>query len=815
MTGTTRQPGAFGLEWGEAEIEPGWQGIASLSFTVPPPSGFAAELQIALVLPAAGLSPDDVAITAPDGTPLAGGAVQPLADGDTSILVRFAEQGPRGETRVRLLTGGADALNPFFAEASFDFFIDCPAGDCREPAPPPPPPGTQPAIDLATKDYAGFLTVLQNWALSTDPNWTGVSPAATETMLMELLAHHGEMLSLHQDRVAQEAFVDTARERLSLRRHAALLGLALDEGASARAVVAVDLSAGRAGFLPAGTRFVREEGLGRITATFVTEAPAQLDAAWNAGLSDLADRGALRPAAWPGAPDAAFPVGTRQMLLWGWGLGLLPGQRIGLVQGRAAHVAGLAAVTEVQQPGWALDPAAAPHTQNRPLTLIELDSPTPVRFRPWSDPAGAPMLVTANLVEAVHGEPMTAANAEGADLGLGGGRTDLVAATDLVSGNPVIRALRTPEAAVLMDAGRPSVRLRIGAESWDWQPTLMNSAAFDRHFTTETEDDGSVWLMFGDGARGRAVPLPAGSGPGGLGTEPANRRIRLDWRKGEAEAGNLGAFALTGARPPLAADAGAAADFATLAPIAATNLLPATGGRTRVSLAVARAMIPESVRHPGRARCVTVDDYARAAEDVPGVARAAAKALGGIFNTVLILCAPDEGDRLDPVAEARVFAHLDALRMAGREHVLRPPDYVPLDIGLVICPRGGAGAAEIRRSVRDALAPGSAARPGFFHPVRLGFGEVVRKSDLLAAVARAPGVGAVRVATLRPLFSAGAPEIAETIRLGPTEIAEFAADEARPERGRLSVAVLGTDVPPAGQGFVVAGPVPDALGPGA
>lgn len=814
MTGTTRQPGAFGLEWGEAEIEPGWQGIAALGFTVPPPAGAAAELQVTLVRPAAGLGTGDLALTAPDGQPLDGGTVQPVADGDAAIFVRFAERGPRGVTLVRLLSGGSDALNPFFAEAGFDFFIDCPAGDCREPDPPPPPPGPQPAIDMATKDFAGFLTVLENWALSTDPNWSGAGPAATETMLMELLAHHGEMLSLHQDRVAQEAFIDTARERLSLRRHAALLGLALDEGASARALVAVDLPPGRAGFLPAGTRFVREEGMGRITATFVSEAPAQLDARWNAGLSDLANRGALAPAAWPGATDAAFPEGTRQMLLWGWGLGLLPGQTIGLIQGRAAHVTTLAAVSEVQHPGWAADPAVPPHTQMRPLTLIALDTPTTARFRPWSDPTGAPLLVTANLVEAVNGEPVSAANEDGADLGLGGGRPDLVVATDLVTGAPVIRALRSPEGDVLVDAGRPAVRLRIGAEAWDWQPSLMNSAAFDRHFTTETDEDGSVWLMFGDGQRGRAVPLPDGSGPAGLGTEPANRRIRLDWRRGVAEAGNLGAFALSGARPPLAADAGAAADFAALAPVAATNLLPAAGGRNRVSLAVARAMIPESIRHPARARCVTVEDYARAAEDVPGVARAAARALGGIFNTVLVLCAPDEGDRLDPATEARVFAHLDALRMAGREHVLRPPDYVALDIGLVICPRGGAGAAEIRRAVRDALAPGSAARPGFFHPSRLGFGEVVRKSDLLAAVARAPGVGAARVSTLRPLFRAGAPQVAETIRLGPTEIAEFAADEARPERGRLDIAVLGTDVPPPGEGFVVAGPVPDPAGTG-
>ena len=96
-----------------------------------------------------------------------------------------------------------------------------------------------------------------------------------------------------------------------------------------------------------------------------------------------------------------------------------------------------------------------------------------------------------------------------------------------------------------------------------------------------------------------------------------------------------------------------------------------------------------------------------------------------------------------------------------------------------------------------------------------------------AADAAAPAVRVVQVRTgivqsanggalklQRPLFSAGAPQVAETIRLGPTEIAEFAADEARPERGRLDIAVLGTDVPPPGEGFVVAGPVPDPAGTG-
>ena len=805
------EPGAYGLEWSEAEITPGWQGITALGFADPAPAGYAVELLVTLAKAASGLTAADLAVFAPDGSPYPA-EVLPVSNGDGLIAVRFAALGPRGAMQVRLLSGGNDPLNPFFARSDFDFFIACPAGDCHEPDPPRPPPGPQPAIDLATKDYAGFLKVMQDWALASDPNWAAANPASTEVMLSELLAYAGEFLSLHQDRVMQEAFIDTARERVSISRHARALGLALDEGDSARAVVAVDLPAGRAGYLPAGTRFVREEAMGRITATFVSAEPALLDAAWNPGLARDTDRGQLALAAWPGAPDAVLPAGTARILLWGWGANLLPGQHIALTQGRAAHVARITDLAEILLPGWAASPADPAHSAPREVTELRLDPPLVLPFRPWSDPAGAPMILTANLVEALHGEPISASNAEGADLGFGTGRADLVTATDPLTGTVMIRALRTPRPQVLCDAGQPSVRLTVGPDIWQAQPSLMNSAGFDRHFAVETEEDGSVWLMFGDGTRGHALPLPPGSDGVALGVQPADRRIRLDWRQGEPEAGNLGAFALTGLRPPVSDDAGAADDFATLAPLAATNLLPATGGRGRVPLEVARALIPESIRHPDRARCVTASDYARAAEDVPGVARAAATALGGIFNTVLVLCAPDQGEALDGATSAAVHARLDRLRMAGREHVLGQPDYVALDIRLLICPHGQAGAALIRRAVREALAPGSAVRPGFFHPSRRGFGDPIRLSELLAHVARLPQVGAVKAEIFRPLGRAGAPDVAPVIALGPTEIAQFLGDEARPETGRLSIAVLGTDTIPTGEGFVIAGPAPETAG---
>lgn len=794
----------YGLVWDQAEPGPGgWQGIRALNFTDPTPAGLAAELRIVLQQPADGLMAGDVTISGPDEA--VPEFLASVADTDPVIVVQFPPPPggrlPRGVHRACLTSGGADPLHPFFAESGFDFYIDCPAGDCR-PATPEVAgfARPEPAIDMATKDYAGFLKVAQDWVRSTDPNWTDLVPASIEATLIELLAHHAEMLSIHQDRVAQEAFIDTARERISLTRHARLLGLDLDQGATARTVVAVDIASPDAAYLPEGTPVERREGGGRVTSRFETLAPAFLDPRWNAGLADPADGLGLGLAAWPGAADAVLPKGATDVLLLGWNRGLTAGQRIALVQGAAAHVATLTEVAEIEAPGWSADPADAPTTANAQVTSLTWDAPTTAEFAPWADPAGLPLLITANLVDALHGETRRAASAPaGGEIGLGNGRRDAVFASDPATGETLLRALRTPEGDVLTDAGappRPAVRLTVGDESFAWQPDLRGSAGFDRHFTTERDEDGSVWLLFGDGRQGRAIGAPMTG-------------LRLSYRRGDPAAGNIGAFALNAVGQFPATDP-RNAELDSLAVIAATNILPATGGARPVSLQVARQLIPESIRHPALERCVTPDDYHRAAEAVRGVAQAAAKPLGGIFNTIAVLVAPEEGDALEPALAARVFDDIDRLRMAGREHIVRPPDFLPLDIALLVCPARGAGAGAVRNQARAALVPGTAAVPGFFHRSQIGFGAEIRLADILSAVQAQPGIGAVKALTFKPLFDAASADVRRAIRLGPTEIAQFAGDEARPDRGRLTIRIEGVDAPePPPDIFAVGGPAPE------
>ena len=90
--------------------------------------------------------------------------------------------------------------------------------------------------------------------------------------------------------------------------------------------------------------------------------------------------------------------------------------------------------------------------------------------------------------------------------------------------------------------------------------------------------------------------------------------------------------------------------------------------------------------------------------------------------------------------------------------------------------------------------------------------DLVKHYPLTQGILIKKQVGAVKAEIFRPLGRAGAPDAAPVIALGPTEIAQFLGDEARPETGRLSIAVLGTDTIPTGEGFVIAGPAPETAG---
>ncbi|MFP5286298.1 MAG: baseplate J/gp47 family protein, partial [Thermoanaerobaculia bacterium] len=86
------------------------------------------------------------------------------------------------------------------------------------------------------------------------PDWAERNPADLGITLVEVLSYAADHLSYYQDAVATEAYLETARQRTSVRRHVRLLDYFLHEGCNSRVWLElhVDPAQGEV-LLPAGT----------------------------------------------------------------------------------------------------------------------------------------------------------------------------------------------------------------------------------------------------------------------------------------------------------------------------------------------------------------------------------------------------------------------------------------------------------------------------------------------------------------------------------------------------------------------------------
>ena len=74
------------------------------------------------------------------------------------------------------------------------------------------------------------------------PGWNPSNEADLGVALAELIAYVGDNLSYQQDAIATEAYIETARSRVSLRRHALLVDYHVHDGCNARAWIEVQVA---------------------------------------------------------------------------------------------------------------------------------------------------------------------------------------------------------------------------------------------------------------------------------------------------------------------------------------------------------------------------------------------------------------------------------------------------------------------------------------------------------------------------------------------------------------------------------------------
>ncbi len=133
-------------------------------------------------------------------------------------------------------------LDPRLSRVDFHFKIECPSEfDCAETCACEAPSSEAPDLDYLAKDYSSFRRLMLDRLSLIAPAWQERNTADLGITLVELLAYVGDHLSYQQDAIATEAYQGTARQRISLRRHARLLDYPMHEGCAARTWVRVCL----------------------------------------------------------------------------------------------------------------------------------------------------------------------------------------------------------------------------------------------------------------------------------------------------------------------------------------------------------------------------------------------------------------------------------------------------------------------------------------------------------------------------------------------------------------------------------------------
>lgn len=133
-------------------------------------------------------------------------------------------------------------VDPRYRTAQFSFVPDKPLKiDCVQTSACPAPPGDTPDLNYLAKDYSSFRQLLLDRLATTLPGWQERRSPDLFLTLVEILAYEADQLSYAQDAVGTEAYLDTARLRTSIRRHARLVDYPMHEGCNARAWVCLEV----------------------------------------------------------------------------------------------------------------------------------------------------------------------------------------------------------------------------------------------------------------------------------------------------------------------------------------------------------------------------------------------------------------------------------------------------------------------------------------------------------------------------------------------------------------------------------------------
>jgi len=756
----------------------------------------------------------------------------PVVDSDPErddyVVLKLDRAGDRSRYTLTLIS--VEGIDPHYASADFWFRIDCASDvDCKPACKCAPPALVEPRPNYLAKDYASYRQLILDRLALLMPQWRERHVPDIGITLVELLAYVGDELSYFQDAVATEAYLGTARQRISVRRHARLVDYRLHEGCNARAWVQVGVSADTPPLAASRLAFLTPYRVGLDSALVSPDdlanvAPSAYE--WfEPVVADPAAEFVFRAAhdgiafyAW-GRRSCCLPAGaTKATLLDRWTaegtrtLQLATGDVLVFEEVRGART-GLPADADPSR-RWAVRLTAVTPGEDPlyPVTLpgggeIPQTRPTPVVEIAWSAADALPFalclsaiglapaceylenisVARGNIVLVDHGrtrpdEPLgpVPPQASEACCECEGQASDVVVRAapfrPVLAHAPLTHAqpwpvMAPPASRSLTLEARCAVPALVidddTGQRWTPRADLFSSGSDDRDVVAEIDNFGRAHLRFGDGELGRRPD--------------AGRTFMARYRTGLGTAGNVGADSIT-----CIVIRGLTLDGITFT---IRNLLPAIGGTEPETLEEARRFAPLAFCKTLK-RAITAADYAAIAARDPELQGAqAALVWTGSWYEADVALDPYARDADDATLAARVDAALQKVRRMGHDLRVQPAVYVSITLGLLVCAKPGYDRGHVKAAVLARLVGGP---QSLFASDALTFGQSLHLSRIVAAVMALPGVECV---TVTEFHRTGAPPNHEiengVLPLAADEIAELANDPDHPDRGSIAIEMGG------------------------
>lgn len=761
-------------------------------------------------------------------------------EGDASkYLLRVVQKDEPGIDRPH------PSFDPHYDRIDFTFKVDCPSDlDCKQERVCPPEPRDEPDINYLAKDYASFRQLMLDRLALVMPEWRERHVPDLGIAIVEVLAYTGDYLSYYQDAVATEAYLGTARQRISVRRHARLVDYSLHEGCNARTWVSVETD-GVVKLDPRDISFVTlVQGLLRVAKEqdlqqSPTDGYEVFEPMTDRDITLYPGQHEIHFYSW-GDQECCLPQGSRTATLIGtWIEEPPPSEPPPCDPPKGAAVA--ASATAAKDPELHLKlgdvlifeevigpktgtPADADPSRRHAVLLTHIahgrDPLYPERALTeitWAEEDALPFPLCLSAM----GPPPSCDIVENVSVARGNlifvdhGRR-IVEDLDPVPVKETIEACgcdgTVGDTEIVADRFRPILkevpltfrdRLTTGVSASRMlsqdvrqalpQVTLVsgglsNAAPVDwspqRDLLSSLNPD--LHFVVEIDNDGRAYLR---FGDDQMGQRPeAGVVFRAAYRVGTGPSGNVGPGAIAHLITREHSVSGGV--------LSIRNPLPARGGSASEPMAEAKLYAPHAFRQRLE-RAVTAEDYAAIVlREFPTKVHRAAASLcwNGSWHEVLVAIDALGQEEADPALLADITGKLHRYRRIGHDLLVKSARRVPLDIELSVCVLRGYLRAHVKAALRDVFSNRQSVdgRLGHFHPDRLSFGDGIYLSALVAVAQAVPGVESVAVTRLRRLYEAANDEIENgVLPLGRLEIARLDNDPSAPENGRLRLDVRG------------------------